>query len=295
MPRPKLELFKKNKNKSFTLVEISVVFSIAMLVVSLVAVSATSARDKSRIARASLFEKHVHSALGDYAVGILNFDEGSGDVTTDGSGSSRFCTLEKKPTWRCASDNKDNTPSGKGCSLEFDGNNDYVTCGSDERFSFEDTYRFTLSAWYKITGSSASHYGLLSKGIYQPTHMYRLTAGINSVGLSLSGKHVSSTALCSSCKSPINTWHHIAVEMTGTQVKFYFDGKLEGKSNLYRTNFLEDKVGPLTIGYVPGTSDNDYFKGYIDDVMIFDKMMAAGEIKSLYAKGLQKRLAGADL
>lgn len=279
----RLSTFNKiMKKRAFTLIELLVVIAIIGLLSSIVLISIRSVREKAGIASGLVFEKQLHNTLGDYSVGILKFDEGSGNTTSDASGFGGVCDLINGPIWRCASDDPDNTASAKGCSLEFDGIDDYVDCGLDQRFYMGDTDEFTISLWFKLIGTGIGYYGLVSKGSNLSSEgMYGIAVTSNYSGLTLSGPGYSTSYICSGCKPFLNKWHNIAVEITNNGVSFYFDGKFESK-HTYITDLSESST-PFKIGYMPG-ADYSYFKGFIDDVMIFDKIMTAGEIKNLYVK-----------
>ena len=80
-------------HKSFTIIELLVVIAIIGLLASVVLVSMSGVREKARIANALEFSQSVDFALGAYAVGWWDFDEGSGAMAGDKSEYSNNGTI----------------------------------------------------------------------------------------------------------------------------------------------------------------------------------------------------------
>jgi prepilin-type N-terminal cleavage/methylation domain-containing protein len=114
-----MDITKRNKQKGFTLIELMVGIAIVGLLSSVILVATKGSTNKANIAKTMQWSRSIESLLGPYAVGIWNFDEGSGTTVSDLSGYGNDGTIYGA-TWRCAEDDSDYTPSGQGCALEFD-------------------------------------------------------------------------------------------------------------------------------------------------------------------------------
>lgn len=82
-----------------------------------------------------------------------------------------------------------------------------------------------------------------------------------------------------------NTWHHIAVTMDNGVGRIYVDGTLRSEQGLYD---LQWTPGMLRIGYAVDYSNWPdlmmyYYKGSIDDFMIFNRSLSAEQVYNLYA------------
>ena len=114
------------KQKGFTIVELLFSMSVILLLSSIILVSFSGLRARTRIAAGLYFERSVYSGIGAESLILLEFDEGAGvSVVEDVSGYNNHGTIHG-PDFSCASDDPENTPSGIGCSLDFNGINNYV-------------------------------------------------------------------------------------------------------------------------------------------------------------------------
>ena len=271
------------KNKSFTLIELLVVIAIIGLLASIVIVNLRGTRSKANIARGLHFSQSVHHALGAYAVGVWSFDEGSGTTANDSSGYGNNGTLANGPVWRCASTDPNYTPSGQGCSLYFDGENDYVDCGNDASLNITDA--ITVSAWVKPTAvelkeifiiSKASAYfldAMRSWSLYPHFYIYPVGASANAAG--------------SNTKLTAGTWNHLVGTYNSADktIRIYLNGKQTGVTVLADNYKISTSGITLRVGSSYGTN---YFNGIIDEVRIYNQELSEAEIQKHYAEGIKR-------
>ena len=84
----------------------------------------------------------------------------------------------------------------------------------------------------------------------------------------------------------LNQWQHVAVVYyeSLSSVTFYVDG-VEAGSRVYSTSPPNSSDDPLVIG-IRGYDLNRAFDGKIDDVRIYRRALAMGEIGQLHEEGL---------
>jgi prepilin-type N-terminal cleavage/methylation domain-containing protein len=277
----------KNR-ESFTLIELLVVIAVIGLLASIVIVNLTGTRTKANIARGLQFSQSVHNALGSEAVGIWSFDEGSGTTANDASGYNNHGTLVNGPVWRCAGTDPDYTPSSKGCSVQLDGGNDYITVASQPNLT-----SITFLAWVKfdeiVEESSTQNYIASNSrdccGIYNgfDFRVYNKKTAIriwNSSASTLEGIINLSP----------NIWYYLGFSYDGSTLTLYNNGIIERSANtaigLGSPPSFNLAIGAM--GYSPASYN---MKGFIDEVRIYEKALETAQIETMYYAGLEKLLA----
>ena len=266
------------KTKSFTLIELLIVIVIIGVLSGIIIISTTSSIDKANFAKAQAFSNTVQNELLGGLVSEWTFDNennlgedtwGNNDGVVNGNVSSR---------------ERDSCVYGK--CVFFDGVvGSYIEVPTDP--SLENMNEITISFWFKSLSTGTSQ-GPISK-IYGIKPFWSVWLGSN-------GRYVWETgdATTTYYKSSLanifsyNEWHHLVVVQKGTTYTIYSNSEMK-LSNSDGVNFPDSKssrnllIGSLTTSSYP-------FKGYLDDVRIYDSALSLAQIKKEYIAGLNSLL-----
>ncbi|MDO8572930.1 MAG: LamG-like jellyroll fold domain-containing protein [bacterium] len=190
-----------------------------------------------------------------------SFDEGSGGITADLSGSETG-TLTNGALWSAGKN---------GTAVFFDGIDDKVALPSTLDIS---SLPFTIEAWINPSDYSNYHVIFSKRSSWNSGDM-RVDVGMDSGDGRI---YVASQPdfRAFSYSPPLNMWTHIAVVADVTGVSLYTNG------------MFQETIGPTTLGTnssslvnIGGTGDDqDYFSGLIDDVRIYTLALSQAEIQA---------------
>ncbi|GEM_PF-5989980 len=203
----------------------------------------------------------------------LNFDAGMGNVARDKSGNDYDCNCIGEPKW---------LKMKQGFALEFDGVDDMVMV-KGEKINISSSASFTISLWIKPEAVQKSRYKIFMGG-----------------GRDWDAQTVSMTmrelypGRGNRCPLAVDagSWQMVAFtyDAGSKTVAGYLNGEPVSKSEC-KTDF-----GPAG-GFGIGAGESGvyykegYFKGWIDEFKIYDRALAAGEIKNEYER-LKDAFAG---
>ncbi len=205
----------------------------------------------------------------------LKFDESSGSVAADSSGSGRDATLVNAPAFA----------SGRlGNALHFPATaSQYATLPSGVVSGLTD---FTVSTWVKVNafatwqrifdfGTGTTNYMFLTTQ-YTTTApnaaklRFGIRAGSTTTEQSVSGTGVALTA---------GAWTHVAVVRSGTTVSLYVNGSLAGSGTIALN---PSDLGTTTQNYLGKSQFNDpYLNAALDDFRLYSQALSPAEITSL--------------
>ncbi|MFA6494950.1 MAG: LamG-like jellyroll fold domain-containing protein [Candidatus Paceibacterota bacterium] len=202
----------------------------------------------------SVFFNDIEAGL----IGYWKFDEATGTIAYDSSGSGNSGTFYGSPT-RIAS-----TTCEAGSCLSFDGVGQRVNLGSVQTGTST-----TVSAWIKTTTSfQRPVFSNRGSGLYFGVSSGRFFIYDNTA--------TPSPGMSSAIAVNDNNWHHIAWTSNGSVSLMYVDGVLNVTQNQSRAS----DTGVAYIAY--DAPNNEYFPGSVDDVRVYNRALSASEISSLY-------------
>jgi parallel beta-helix repeat protein len=184
-------------------------------------------------------------------------------------------------------DNAIQVSNGKfGKGFELDDNGDYIRL-DDDLYDFPAGTDFSVSAWFNTNNITDTNNGLVCDGaasdsiagwaIIQSTDdlSVHISNGSGASGVSRVSAYVNNVI------AP-DTWYHVLATYNRTgNMTFYLDG------NQVHTKVISHIPGDLTNTRIVGigrwiNSETQVLNGTIDEVMIWNKSLTAGEALSLY-------------
>jgi prepilin-type N-terminal cleavage/methylation domain-containing protein len=277
------KLEQKKSLTGFTMIELLVVMGIIGLISSIVLVNIGLPRQKQKagIAKVLDFSHSVQNILGIEAVGIWEFDEGSGTVATDRSGYRNNGTISGATYATDTPQRMVGSSPGK-YALRFNGTSDYLDAGNGT--SLNSTGTITIEAWVKANQIAWSSFvskrynsdGAVLNGGYG--------LGMNNGGAPLFQIDNMITAVTSfGSVLSVDTWYHLVGVADGTKVYLYQNGVIKDKQTYssYTNSSFNLTIGRSGGGY-------EFFNGLIDEVRIYKQALTIGQIRQHYAEGLER-------
>ena len=232
------------------------------------------ALDASEIAQLHTLTEGSHCVQTDTLctglVGYWQFDEDSGTVAADSSGTGNDGTLmsmDPATDW---------VPGNIAGALDFDGSNDYVQIPDNANLSIGD--EFTIAAWVWANSEGFQNFDTVAVktgtsfnfDYYFGTYNDKLTF-LFYYGANIEGFDTPTLNL------QVTTWYHIAVtfDTAANEVRFYLNGSVVDVQST--SNNPVATTGDLQIS---GTGER--WNGKLDDVRIYNRALDASEIAQLY-------------
>jgi len=196
-------------------------------------------------------------------VATYGFEETSGTTVNDASGNGNTGTIKEAVR----------VNTGKyGKALQFDGINDWVTV--NDSATLDLTNAMTLEAWV-YPQSLANNGGtvlLKEKSGGAVYNLYAYETGDLPVSSFNDGTY---RVISGTSALPINQWTHLVATYDGQYQRLYVNGTQIAQRA--QTGLIQ-QGGILRIG---GNSVwGEYFKGYIDEVRVYNRALTATEVKN---------------
>lgn len=169
-------------------------------------------------------------------------------------------------------------------SAYFDGNKDnYVYVNANDKLKLDV---WTINLWFKCTDINYRDGSLIQMGSQNRSGAFDITPRILYITISNYGEWQwgSINPSDTSWYPTINNWHMITTQVSGCTVSQYLDGKHMWTDNL-KADYINRTNSKLYIGISTWEYSFKYpFKGCIDDVRIYNRILSESEIKYLYKK-----------
>src|SRR3989344_8218774 len=213
------------------------------------------------------------SGAGSGLVAQYAFNDGAGASAADSSGNANTATLNGGVAWVAGK-------VGTG-AVSLDGTNDYIDAPHSASNSVSGN-AVSISAWVYRTNTDLAPHIIAAKVV--PGHsppffsysIHLLGGDIPSFWVSTGGgggEHLQSPVPITA-----NALHHIIGVYDGSTKKIYVDGV--EKNSAFRNGNLNTYTSPLRIG--ANGALGELFKGYIDEVRVFDRALTPSEVTELY-------------
>lgn len=213
-------------------------------------------------------------------VSYWKLDENTGTSTADASTNAGTGTLTNGPTW---------TTGQIGSGVDFDGTNDYIIATANNP-ALASLTKTSVSFWMKPQ-SSGYQGGIFRSIVSDGGGNGPFTSGFEVSGDSWSGSQTIRLAVDGSTGDmmarsttalTLDTWVHVVVVWDGTltaaNTKFYINGALDPTvATQNGSGSYGASDGSATIGLA-----EKYFDGMLDEIRIYDRMLSADEVGTLY-------------
>ncbi|WP_035615382.1 LamG-like jellyroll fold domain-containing protein [Haloferula sp. BvORR071] len=210
-------------------------------------------------------------------VGWWKLDDSSGTTAADSSGNGRVGTLNAPlPQWV--------TAGRLGGALQFTGELNQGVVVANQT-ALNPTEAITLTAWVKAVDWGGNR-RIVQKG--NNDNQYRLLAENGKLVWHISGAGRIETDL-----PPANTWFHVAATYDRTQMRVYVNG--EEVASQAQTAAIPTTTNALNIGTkTTGSTAGDHMNGYLDDVRLYSRALAANEIALLASQSGSVSIVATD-
>lgn len=198
----------------------------------------------------------------DGLVGYWPFDEGSGTVAKDMSGTNN------NGVW-----NGTYGVGKMGSAASFNGTSNFV--GSLQSFGLTGGNAMSVSAWINPTNVSANFIALQNGPFLFSLIGGKLRGAVYSGGVW--------TYATGSISIPVNQWSFVSMTYDGAKIRVFVNGQFDTEAAVAGALASAGcpEIGRYNTG-VCGTGVLSYFGGLLDEVKIYKRALSVAEVKALY-------------
>jgi len=198
------------------------------------------------------------------------FDETSGTTAADSAGSNAGTVTGA--TWTT-----DTAGAASSGALYFDGDNDYVNCGSDSSLALD---AFTLEWWGEYDATDNESWPLNRHKPGPPTHGYVVIAYNEDLYLRIGNGTDMNDQKSKTLTGSSNGWHQFAITYNTNKVAEWF---MDGTS--YGTDTFTYDIAHTNSDFYIGINPDGWAReitGGIDEVRVYNRALTASEVDQNY-------------
>ena len=174
--------------------------------------------------------------------------------------------------------------------FSFNGVDQYMAV--NDWYSLDPASGITIDAWIKINSLDGAHHPIVSKDGVISNRQYLLTVSDSGVFRIHIGTPMGFTYTDGHTHITPGVWYHVAMtyDASSGSLKLYVNGTND--VTVYAGGNIIPTSAPLYIGGSPNANYPYYFPGLIDEVDIFDRALAPGEIQAICNAGSAGKCSG---
>jgi hypothetical protein len=151
-----------------------------------------------------------------------------------------------------------------------------------------DPATFTLECWVYVPGDHATatkaYPWIVCKNLHEEAagnYGITVTNGTPQARLNIGGGRDNAFSVTSGKAFQQEAWNHLVMTYDGAVLRLYLDGKLQGEKQIDRPR--QPGSRPLAVARRQDNSGDGYhFKGAIDELLIYDRALSAGQIRARF-------------
>lgn len=171
--------------------------------------------------------------------------------------------------------------SQNGAALNFDGINDYVNLtNTNNVFNISSAHIKTVQFWFKNPSNQGQHVRIFSTGSanWATGFWFGYLANTQNLYLEISdGMGIGVTITATNSTRGDNVWHHATAVFNGSVSILYLDGIKQGTVNTSGEGAI-NSAGNVHIGNSYDNESLSYFKGDVDELRVWDRVLCQSEI-----------------
>lgn len=172
-------------------------------------------------------------------------------------------------------------------AYRFNGTSDFISLPFSSRYSFKPTEAYSLSVWVQHEVSSAVRSVVVkspANSIYQNSQWNYGICVTDNDQASI-GYHDNFVLKSDISLTPGEAcWYLLTSTYSDGKWKLYINGKLQKQDLTQTRKILYDNSSAIAFGK-KGEANGDYYKGKMDEVRIYNRVLTDDEVAALYSQG----------